>query len=263
MGFFENEKEFRNRAVRQKLSTACQAAFYAIIGKFNDANWAEEIELTDSELMRLTQIRSTKTIADVKSRLKLSGIIDFRTSKHYGTTYKLVQLASTAWSEQQGKVHSKVQPKQQGKVQTEAPLIKYTLNSTVQEDVKTEDGGTHARERTAPATDDSEKYCSSVIKNAWITNSGMNPNDGICMKLGMLEQNFGTEKVKVAIEEANARNQSGTINFNFVQSVLMRMINGTLTKGEMPSGKITRNDRKSEKDYDWDKNMPDLSKYEV
>ena len=147
MSFFDNWKEYLIRAERERHSTACQAAYYWIIAKFNEAHWAEEINLTDSELMRLSQIRSSKTIADVKSRLKLSGLIDFRTSKYYGTTYKLVQLASTSWSDNQGKVQgkeqskeqSKVQSKVQGKVQGKVPLIKFTPKITKEEDVKTED----------------------------------------------------------------------------------------------------------------------------
>lgn len=260
MGFFENEREFRKRAEGQKLPTACQAAFYVIIGKFNDAGWAEEIDLSDSELMRLTQIRSSKTIADVKSRLKLSGIIDFRTSKYYGTTYKLVQLASTAWSEQQGKAHSKVQTKVQSKVQSEAPFVKYTLNESTEEDGKTvrlEDGGGGARASASVYTGESagkataptsprqnpsgkpaefagsknievsqKKYCSEELEQIWIMHSGQQPNEGICMKLGYLEQTYGLERVKAAIEEANYRNQGGCININFVQSVLMRMLRG-------------------------------------
>lgn len=134
MGFFENWKEFCNLAERQKLSTACQASFYWIIKKFNDANWAEEIELTDRELMRLTQIRSGKTITDVKSRLKLSGIIDFRTSKYYGTTYKLVQLASTSWDNAQ----TTAQANAQNKAQASAGLVKATLNTGARIDLKTE-----------------------------------------------------------------------------------------------------------------------------
>ena len=98
MSFFDNWKIFRDCAEKQHLSTASQATFYAILGEFAKADWSEKIELTDNELMRLTQIRSRQTIADAKSRLKLSGLIDFKTNKHYGTTYKLVQLADTAWN---------------------------------------------------------------------------------------------------------------------------------------------------------------------
>ena len=99
MSFFDNWKVIQDYAEKQQLSTASQAAFYAILGEFAKADWAEEIELTDRGLMRLTQIRSTKTIADVKSRLKLSGLIDFKNNKYFGTTYKLVQLAETAWND--------------------------------------------------------------------------------------------------------------------------------------------------------------------
>lgn len=144
MGFFENWKEFCNLAERQKLSTACQASFYWIIKKFNDANWAEEIELTDRELMRLTQIRSGKTITDVKSRLKLSGIIDFRTSKYYGTTYKLVQLASTSWNNAQTTAQANVQ----NKAQANAGLVKATLNTGAHIDLKIDRPKTGVRTTT-------------------------------------------------------------------------------------------------------------------
>lgn len=251
MSFFDNWKEFCRLAERQKLSTACQAAFYWIIAKFNEADWAEEIELTDRELQRLTQIRSSKTITDVKSRLKLSGLIDFRTSKYYGTTYRLVQLASTSWSNAQGSAQSGAHSKAQSSA---LPFINYTHN-TKEKDERRKDGGTRVRETAA---DDSEKFCSSSLKNAWIMHSGMNPNDGICMKLGALEQTYGTERVKAAIEEANARNQAGTINFNFVQSVLMRMINGNITKGAVQSDR--KRQPSTEGDYKWE-DPPDLDKY--
>ena len=223
---------------------------------FNRSHWTESLKLSDENLrLRLNQYDSTgkpitiETVRRAKQKLKSKGLIDFTSGKGSQISeYRLVKLCKETPCQHPDKPPDNLADNSPANTPDDTALLSIPYNKAVQEDVKTEDGGTHARERTAPAIDDSEKYCSSVIKNAWITNSGMNPNDGICMKLGMLEQNFGTEKVKVAIEEANARNQSGTINFNFVQSVLMRMINGTLTKGVKSNG-TTKNHRDETDDW--------------
>ena len=254
MGFFENWKVFKDCAEKQHLSTACQAAFYAIIGKFNDANWAEEIELTDSELMRLTQIRSSKTIADVKSRLKLSGLIDFRTSKHYGTTYKLVQLASAAWSEQQSKGHSKVQNKQQGKVQTEVPFINYTQN-TEEKDVKTlrrEENYTNSNSNAGAR--EAKSQISDELSRCWIENVGENPRGGVYVKLWESEQKYGTQKVVDAINKAAIHNTEPRLSFAYV----LKIIENTLTKEGDKNGESNR--PSASKDYKWEL-PPDLDKY--
>ena len=231
MSFFDNWKEYLNRAKREKHSTACQAAFYWIIAKFNEAHWADEITLTDSELMSLTQIRSTKTIADVKSRLKLSGVIDFRTSKYYGTTYKLVQLASTSWSETQTESQSKVQGKGQSKA---PPFINYTLN-TKQEDLKTvedEEDRVHASDNGG----DYEIPCSRKIRVEWINATGVNPSDRVSWDLGEMEQRHGTEKLTEAIRKAVRADSNGGngINIEFVQSKLNQLVYGK--KGEQKNG---------------------------
>lgn len=199
MSFFDNWKEFLIRAERQHLSTASQAAFYWIIAKFNAAHWAEEIELSDRELMRLTQIRSTKTITDVKSRLKLSGLIDFRTSKYYGTTYKLVQLASTSWNDTQNDAQGNTQENAHRKTRGSAPLIKSTHNISNQEDIRQEDTKTRVRDTGEGVS----KGLSEEIKSLFIGFYGsMDWNDEYT--LARYEKQYGVEKVKSAIETAIA-----------------------------------------------------------
>ena len=67
----------------------------------------------------------------------------------------------------------------------------------------------------------------------------MNPNDGICLKLGELEQEHGAEVVKRAIEEANYSDDGGGINLKFVLSKLNQIVYGA--KGESGSGKHNGN----------------------
>ena len=216
VGFFENWKEFQVRAERQNLSTACQAAFYWIIAKFNEAHWGEEIKLKDSELMRLAGIRSNRTMADVKSRLKLVGLIDFEASKHYGTKYKLVQLASTAWSEQTAQ-----QTAHQTAHQTAQQTAHQERNSYthVREDIKTlrqediiassaADAGASARESTL----------NQEIINLWRGDIG-ELGGHVYNVLFDLQQRYGVEKVKYAIREG-IEIHGATLGVRYVQRVL-------------------------------------------
>lgn len=260
MSFFENWKAFLVAAERQKLSTASQAAFYWIIAKFNEANWVEEIELSDRELMRLTQIRSTKTITDVKSRLKLSGLIDFRTSKYYGTTYKLVQLASSSWSRAQSETQSETQTKTQGKAQTEtqgsAPKsVSYTH---VREDLKTlrqEDTTTTRTTARAHARADggeSENAAQNIkvaqiakvsdnVRHCWMQANFMNPTELDEEGLAALEKEFGSEKVFLAIRKANRYKKQPTINLRNVEVVLRGGDKSQNWKGDMGNGNSQSN----------------------
>ena len=58
----------------------------------------------------------------------------------------------------------------------------------------------------------------------------MNPNDGICQKLGELEKQHGTDKVELAIQQANYSDNGGGINLNFVISKLKKLVNGETEK---------------------------------
>lgn len=257
MSFFDNWKEFLIRAERQKLSTASQAAFYWIIAKFNAAHWAEEIELSDRELMRLTQIRSTKTITDVKSRLKLSGLIDFRTSKHYGTTYKLVQLAMSSWSDTQGNTQSTTQGNTQTETQSKAGrLVSYTHARA--KDVKTErlqdtlttttTARAHAREggegtgetaNSAPEVKVEQKPIAKVshsVRHRWIQATWHNPTELDEEGLAALEKEFGSEKVFFAIGKANQYKKQPTINLRNVEVVLRGGDKPQNRKGEVRNG---------------------------
>ncbi len=251
MSFFDNWKEFLIRAERQKLSTASQAAFYWIVAKFNAAHWADEIELSDNELMRLTRIRSTKTIADAKSRLKLAGLIDFKTSKYYGTTYKLVQLASTSWNDPQDTIQSTNQDTIQGKVQSEvAGAVSYTH---AREDVKTKtedfmttttttrarasEGTDGVREsvETTPEIEVEQKPTAKVshsVRHRWIQATWHNPTELDEEGLAALEKEFGSEKVFFAIGTANRYKKQPTINLRNVE-VVLRGGDKPQAKGEM------------------------------
>lgn len=220
--FFEYWKHFHAVSESHNLSSFARLIYYRLLEEFNKKHWElTEIQLTDRDVQRMTNIRSLKSIVDAKSELNRVNLMRITNRKNKPTIYELLSPTNRNKHE--------ISTKQaRNKHEISTAFIKYTLNTGKEEDKRREDGGTRTRETAAT---DSDKYCSAALKNAWIMHSGMNPNDGICMKLGALEQTYGTERVKAAIEEANARNQAGTINFNFVQSVLMRMINGSLTKG--------------------------------
>ena len=239
MGFFENWKVFRTRAEQQKLSPACQAVFYAIIGKFNDAKWARDVDCKDSELQRLTNIRSSKTIADAKSRLKLEGLIDFKTNCYYGTTYTLVQLASVSWSDgghdeegnllskvlgkEHGKEHGKVLGKEHGKehgkvlgkVLSKVPLGKSPSLTMSKEEKKKEDGEdrAHAREPAAAAEIPAE------VLTAWRDLIG-EPNFYGRRTLTEWNVKFGAEKIVAALYKAAESNKEPRISIAFVRAIL-------------------------------------------
>ena len=202
MSFFENWKAFRIRADKENLTPACKVVFYELLGQFNDAFWAEEITLKDSELMRLTQIRSRQTIADAKSRLKLLGLIDFKASKYYGTTYKLVPLVSSSWSEQTGQ--------QTGQQAGQPERDSYTH---VREDVKT-----GRQEDKAGATADAGATLSAEIVNLWRGDIG-ELGGWVYQKLLELQQRFGVEKLKYAITEG-IEIHGATLGVRYVQRVL-------------------------------------------
>lgn len=216
MSFFENWKNFRIRADKENLSPACKVIFYELLGQFNDAFWAEEISLKDSELMRLTQIRSRQTIADAKSRLKLSGLIDFTTSKYSGTTYKLVQLASTSWSEQTGQQTGHQTGQQTGQQTGHRKPDTYIH---VREDIKTlrqediiasavADAGASARESTL----------NQEIINLWRGDVG-ELGGHVYNVLFALQQRYDVEKVKYAISEG-IEIHGATLGVRYVQRVL-------------------------------------------
>ena len=240
MSFFENWKEFRIRAEKQNLSPACKVIYYELLGKFNDAFWTDEISLTDNELMRLTRIRSRQTIIDAKSRLKLSGLIDFTTSKYSGTTYKLVQLASTSWSEQTGHQAGHQTGHQTGQREPDS----YTH---VREDIKTlrqEDTSSppSARARadvingkTPPDTREDAEV-SDGVRHCWIQATYTNPTELDEIGLAALEKEFGSTKVYYAIIEANRRKDRDRINLAFVEHILR---NGD--KPQKPKG-VVRNE---------------------
>ena len=254
MSFFENWKAFLVAAEKQRLSTASQAAFYWIIAKFNAANWAEEIDLSDRELMRLTQIRSTKTITDAKSRLKLSGLIDFRTSKHYGTTYKLVQLATAPWCETQSDTQSNTQGKAQGETQgSTQPSVSYTHVGA--EDTKTarrerlQDSGGGVAGAHAGGSDggDGTKKPSEEVKNVFVGFFHLMDWNDECV-LSDLEKKYGKEMLIEAITTAFTNKHARDKN-------LLAYIKGILTnkKGAKKNGansKDANTDNDAKKYYD-------------
>lgn len=242
MGFFENWQEFSKLAKQQRLSTAAQITFYKLLEKFNESYWADEIVCTDRELMTLTGIRSQKTIMDAKSRLKLSNLIDFRTSKYYGTTYRLVPLVSSSWSDGVGKMTA--QPMAQGSAQGTAQSTqpKAYSNTPARKDVKTErqedikqqqQTRTRARECEGEknsgeegvlssrqnATDSTEPI-SDEVRDAWRRYAGEEPNAGACYELFLLERQYGAEKVAEAIRQAWIYKRYGEINLNLVRGQL-------------------------------------------
>ena len=193
----------------------------------NDAKWARDVDCKDSELQRLTNIRSSKTIADAKSRLKLEGLIDFKTNCYYGTTYTLVQLASVSWSDgghdEEGKVHgkehgkvlSKVHGKVHGKVLGKVPLGKSPSLTMSKEEKKKEDGEdrAHAREPAAAAEIPAE------VLTAWRDLIG-EPNFYGWRTLTEWNVKFGAEKIVAALYKAAESNKEPRISIAFVRAIL-------------------------------------------
>ena len=107
-------------------------------------------------------------------------------------------------------------------------------NNNIKKERDIDGEGERARTRGQPPPPPPENFCSESVRICWIKNSGVNPNDGICEKLGELEKQHGSDKVKLAIQEANFSDDGGRINLKFVISKLNQIVYGK--KGESKNG---------------------------
>ena len=147
---------------------------------------AGQFYLSDNRLSLLTNL-SKGTITNAKRELKKLGLIDFKSDKN---------------SPRQGTLY--ILPE-------EVPINNWAKNWA---------------KRGQPPQPPRENFCSESVRICWIKNSGVNPNDGICQKLGELEKQHGSDKVESAIQEANYSDDGGGINLNFVISKLNQIVYG-------------------------------------
>ena len=179
--------------------------------------------ISDNRLSLLTGL-SKDTITKAKRILKNLGLIDFESDKkkpRLGTLYMLPEKISPKFLPQ---YKGKNWGKSQGKPSRNTNTLYSTI--TIKEKEKEEDGErAYARERENPPPPP-QQLCSEDLRICWIINSGVNPNEGICQKLGELEKQYGTATVKTAITRANYSDDGGGINLNFVISKLNGIIQG-------------------------------------
>lgn len=180
--------------------------------------------ISDNRLSLLTGL-SQDTITKAKRILKNVGLIDFESDKkkpRKGTLYILPEkILPYIWGKKQGKEQGKEQGKKRVKVGANYADNYTSINNIIIDKEKEKEGdGERACARAKPPPPPIEKFCSESLRICWIKNSGVNPNDGICQKLGELEKRYGAETVKNAIEQANYSDDGGGINLNFVISKL-------------------------------------------
>ena len=193
--------------------------------------------LSDNRLSLLTNL-SKGTITNTKRVLKNLGLIDFKSDKNsprQGTLYILPEEDLTNnWAKNWVK-RGQNWGKPWG---TSSPMLadnSTTIsNNTIKKEKDIDGEGERARTRGQPPPPPPENFCSESVRICWIKNSGVNPNDGICEKLGELEKQHGSDKVKLAIQEANFSDDGGRINLKFVISKLNQIVYGK--KGESKNG---------------------------
>lgn len=253
---------FHKYAVENDLSASARAMYYTLLGEFNARFWrVDKLSISVRDMQVLGGFQSSSVVDRAKTVLGTENIVKIQKLKNRKNQYELVEpqfWLRNSCSIVEGQVRDTCRTLA-GHERNE-PFIKYTLNEATEEDGKTvrlkdgEGGGARASASvytgesagkattpTSPRQNPSgkavevagsktvsltQKYCSEELEKCWIMNSGQQPNDGICMKLGAMSKEYGEARVKAAIEEANYRNQGGCININFVQSVLVRMLRG-------------------------------------
>ena len=209
---------------------------------------AGQFYLSDNRLSLLTNL-SKGTITNAKRELKNLGLIDFKSDKkspRQGTLYILPEeVLPNQWAknwvksgQNLGKSWAKSSPKAG---QTLANNSTSISNIIIKKDIDGEGDGERARVRGKPPPP--QNFCSETLRNCWIKNSGVNPNDGICQKLGELEEQHGTGKVELAIQQANYSDDGGGINLNFVISKLNQILYSK--KGEVKNGRSGDGNRKN------------------
>ena len=190
---------------------------------------------SDNELRRLSKL-SKKAVTDAKQALKALNILDFYTDKNAPRNGTLYTLNAELFSLYLGqKVGQRV-----GQTSRNNIISLNNIINKKEEKKKEEGGGTRTREGTPPPP---QNFCSETLRNCWIKNSGVNPNDGICQKLGELEEQHGTGKVELAIQQANYSDDGGGINLNFVISKLNQILYSK--KGEVKNGRSGDGNRKN------------------
>ena len=183
--------------------------------------------LSDNRLSLLTNL-SKGTITNTKRVLKNLGLIDFKSDKNsprQGTLYILPEEATiNNWAKNWAK-RGQNWGKPWG---MSSPMLadnsSSIFNNNIEKEKDIEGEGERARTRGQPPQPPRENFCSESVRICWIKNSGVNPNDGICQKLGELEKQHGTDKVESAIQEANYSDDGGGINLNFVIFKLKKLV---------------------------------------
>ena len=239
---------FHRYAVENELSASARNLYYTILGEMNARYWkVDKVSISVRDMQVLGGFQSSSAVNRAKTILGTENIVRISKLKNNKTQYELVEpefwTRNTSGTPAEHLRHTSGTP-----ALGVIPSRSITKNKTERQ----EDGGGRAsaskaariaKQDTAATTDDlkslSSPMCSEKLRHCWIQNSGVNPNDGICLKLGELEQEHGAEVVKRAIEEANYSDDGGGINLKFVLSKLNQIVYGA--KGESRSGKHNGN----------------------
>ena len=207
-----------SESAKRNLSGNEQLILLHVNNQFNKAHWTETIQLTDKELMALLKQYdsngkplSQETLRRAKQRLKQFGLIDFNSGVgKKSTEYKLVKLYRAP-------------------VDTPDTSLLLSLKPTKQEDVKTfqdffkkNKKNAHARSNNKIIDERAGYFGVSLdpqLQYLWETNTNdrNRREDGSLTdyqycELARLQEKFGVEKLKAAMEKSLEFPNSGIGN---------------------------------------------------
>ena len=215
-------------AAERMLSGSDQLVYLHLFNIFNRAHWTETIRVTDRQLLESIKLYDSNgkpaaisVIRNAKARLKLKGLIDFKSGKGSdGTEYTLVKLYPVDTP-----VHTPIDTPVGAPVDT-GRRSNYAHAKDV-EDVKDVKTFKERKKESAGAKNFEELDCR--IRHAWIQSVGENPFGGFAEDLLNLQKRYGAEKVVAAIGYCRRHLQT--------ERVTIAQISGVLKGGNNKNGR--------------------------
>lgn len=250
VSYAEYHQAFHVYAYENALSSNARALFGYIVGEFNAAYWKKtELSKSVREVRAQGGFKTESIVQRAKAELGTENII--KISKHKNIdVYKLVE--PTEWKNFN-------QPQKDS-----AEHLRNTCG-TLEEHLRNTCGTPDGLSNYAPAKDEEDakdvkttfitditaraipnetvtpkerrrelSENSAEVQQAWLDCEGERLKGGVAFGLIQLEKNYGSEVVIDAIYKAHQANNQPRLSFNFVKSVLERILKG----GEKANGKI-------------------------
>lgn len=194
--FFEYWKHFHAVSESHNLSSFARLIYYRLLEEFNKKHWElTEIQLTDRDVQRMTNIRSLKSIVDAKSELNRVNLMRITNRKNKPTIYELLSPTNRNKHE--------ISTKQaRNKHEISTAFIKYTQNKVQEDKEEEKEARAHARATDEDSTPKSQLNPRIALEYAEVFNLGQKPSGGLAFRLIDLQNKYGVQKMLDAIQKA-------------------------------------------------------------